>query len=196
MTAWRRGVSYWTNGHQRRVLFTFRDDLYSIDADSGVADNGFGPGGKVTLGDRVTSPGVVFRDTIIVGGTSSTIRAFDVRTGRRIWTFHTIPRPGEFGYETWPGEAWITARGANNWAGLTLDSERGIVFAPLAFPQDYYGARRLGDNLFANCLVALDAKTGRRLWHFQTIRHDLWDWDLPAAPTLVKVVRNGRIVDA
>jgi quinoprotein glucose dehydrogenase len=194
--SWRRGVSYWSDKKERRILFTFGSDLYSIDAETGLVDDDFGSQGRIGLGANVSSPGVVYRNLIVMGGSSSSIRAFDIRSGELLWTFHTIPRPGEFGYETWPKDSWKTASGANNWAGLTLDAERGIVFVPLAFPRDFYGAQREGDNLFANCLVALDASTGRRLWHFQTIRHDVWDWDLPAAPTLVKVVRNGRPVDA
>lgn len=193
---WRRGVSYWSDGRQRRVLFTFGNDLYSVDVESGAADRNFGTDGRVSLGARLGSPGAVYKNLIIVGGSASNVRAFDVRNGKLIWTFHTIPRPGEFGYETWPKEAWKTATGANNWGGLTVDVARGIVFAPLAFPQSFYGAKRAGDNLFANCLVALDVDTGQRLWHFQTVRHDIWDWDLPAPPTLVRVIRDGRSVDA
>lgn len=194
--SWRRGVSYWTDGTEKRVLFTFRDDLYSIDASTGLPDADFGAHGRVPLNSRVSSPGAVYRDLIIIGGATSTIRAYSVRTGQLAWTFHTIPRPGEFGYETWPPDAWKTASGANNWAGMTLDARRGIVFVPLAFPQTFHGADRAGDNLFANCLVAIDARTGRRLWHFQAIRHDIWDWDLSSAPTLVTVRRAGRSVDA
>lgn len=195
-SSWRRGVSYWTDGTTKRVLFTFRSDLYSIDASSGLPDRMFGSQGRVSLRSHVSSPGAVYKNLIIVGGSSSTIRAFDIRSGELVWTFHTIPRPGEFGYETWPTDAWKTAAGANNWSGMTVDVHRGIVFVPLAFPQTFYGADRQGDNLFANCLVALDAFTGRRLWHFQTIRHDLWDWDLSSAPTLVTVRKAGRSVDA
>ena len=125
------------------------------------------------------------------------IRAYDVKTGRLRWVFHTIPRPGEFGYETWPPDAWKVSGGANAWSGVTIDQRRGIVFAATgSAASDFYGVNRIGDNLFANTLLALDARTGKRLWHFQAIRHDLWDWDFPAAPTLVTVTRNGRRVDA
>jgi quinoprotein glucose dehydrogenase len=193
---WRRGVSYWRHENEERVLFTFADDLYAVDAKTGHVISSFGKHGRVSLGGRASSPGVVYKDLIIMGGSQSSVRAFDIRTGHQRWKFHTIPRPGEFGYETWPKDAWKTASGANNWAGMTLDKARGILFVPLAFPQNHYGARRVGDNLFANSLVALDATTGKRLWHFQTIRHDLWDRDLPAPPTLARVRHHGRYVDA
>lgn len=194
--SWRRGVSYWSDGNARRILFTFRNSLYSVDALTGLADANFGNRGQIDLATRVASPGAIFEDSIIVGGTVSTIRAFNVRTGQLQWTFHTIPRPGEFGYETWPKDAWKTASGANNWGGMTVDAKRGVVYVPLAFPQSLYGADRPGDNLFANCLLALDAVSGKRLWHFQTVRHDVWDWDLPAPPALVRVRMQGRLVDA
>lgn len=195
-TGWnllRRGVSYWSDGQRRRVLFTYGEDLYSVDAETGQLDARFGDQGRVPLGARVASPGVIYNDLIIVGGSVSRIRAFDVRTGRPRWTFHTIPRPGEFGYDTWPKNAWKTATGAHNWAGMALDEKRGMVFVPLAMP---YNSEREGDNLFGNCLLALEARTGRRLWHFQVVRHDLWDRDLPAPPTLVTVRRGGQQVDA
>ena len=125
------------------------------------------------------------------------IRAFDVRTGKLRWTFHTIPQPGEFGYETWPKDAWTYTGGANSWPGLRLDEKRGLVFVPTGSAAfDFYGANRIGDNLFANCLLALDAATGKRVWHFQFVRHDVWDRDLPAPPTLVRVKRDGKLIDA
>ena len=125
------------------------------------------------------------------------IRAFDVRTGEQRWSFHTIPHPGEFGYETWPKDAWKYIGGANSWPGLSLDAERGIVYCPTGSAAfDFYGANRAGDNLFANSLIALNAETGERIWHFQTVKHDVWDRDLPSAPSLVKVKREGRFVDA
>lgn len=196
MQRWRRGVSYWSDGLQERVYFTFDDYLYAVDARTGGTASGFGSGGRIALGTLVSSPGAIFEDFIITGGSASRIRAFDARTGALRWTFNTIPRPGEFGYDTWPKDAWKSVTGANNWGGVSVDAKRGIVFVPLAFPQSFYGAHRRGDNLFANCLVALDARTGKRLWHFQTIRHDIWDRDLPAAPTLVTVARGGKRVDA
>lgn len=194
--SWRRGVSYWRDGKDERIFFTFANDLYAIDANTGRVVAGFGAEGKVVLGGRVSSPGAVYKDLIVVGGVDKVVRAFDVRTGQERWTFNTVPQPGEFGYDTWPKDAWKTTRGVNNWAGMTLDEARGIVFLPLGFPRAFYGAKNLGDNLFSTSLIALDANTGRRLWHFQAIRHDVWDYDLPAPPTLVKVVRDGKSVDA
>ncbi len=209
-----RGVSYWTDGALRRILFTFRGKLLSVDADSGRPDPEFGSGGRVDLREGMgrdpdsvsvtnVSPGAVFQDLIVFGGTGNSpghIRAFDVRSGKLRWVFHTIPQPGEPGYETWPKDAWKTAMGANSWAGFALDSKRGLIFVPTASggmgDKDFYGADRHGDNLFASSLVALDAKTGKRVWHFQTVRHDMWDRDLPTAPTLVTVKRNGKRIDA
>lgn len=211
-----RGVSYWSEGKQRRIFFTFQHHLFAIDADSGVPVRGFGRDGRIDLrvglgrdpsGITVanTSPGVVFEDLIIIGSTTfdapGHIRAFDVRTGAMRWIFHTIPHPGEFGHETWPKDAWKTAKKVNNWAGMTLDVQRALVFVPLATADianniQLLGAGREGDNLFGNSLVALDARTGRRVWHFQTAHHDLWDRDLPAPPTLVTVRRNGKDIDA
>jgi glucose dehydrogenase len=125
------------------------------------------------------------------------IRAFDVRTGALKWSFHTIPHPGEFGYDTWPKEAWQYSGAANNWPGMALDEARGIVYVPTgSATYDFYGADRIGQDLFANCLLALDARTGKRLWHFQTVHHDLWDLDNVSAPQLVTVQHNGRKVDA
>jgi quinoprotein glucose dehydrogenase len=193
---WRRGGSYWTDGKQERIFFTFASDLYAIDPDSGRPIQQFGSAGHIALGSRMSSPPAIYRDLVIVGGNDSSVRGFDVRTGDLRWKFHTIPRPGEFGYETWPPNAWTTTTGVNNWGGMSVDQTRGIVFVPLAAPRDLIGANRAGDNLFANSLVAIDANTGHRLWHFQTIRHDMWDWDLPAPPTLVTVRRNGERIDA
>jgi quinoprotein glucose dehydrogenase len=125
------------------------------------------------------------------------IRAYDVRTGKLRWTFHTIPRPGEYGYNTWPKDAWTYSGGANNWAGMALDEKRGIVYVPTgSAASDFYGSDRIGDDLFANCLIALNAETGQRIWHFQSVRHDLWDRDLPAPPVLLTVRRDGKSVDA
>jgi quinoprotein glucose dehydrogenase len=209
-----RGVSYWTDGKQGRILASFRNFLYALDADTGRPLPGFGEGGRIdlrqglgrepsTLSVSNVSPGVVFSDLIIMGSTGNApghIRAFDVRTGKMRWVFHTIPHPGEEGYDSWPADAWKTVMGVNNWAGMALDPQRGLVYVPLASPgmgdKDFYGADRHGDNLFGNALVALDAATGKRVWHFQTVRHDLWDRDLPAPPTLVSVVRDGKTIDA
>ena len=199
-----------------RVLVNYRNRLYALDRKTGQPIPSFGVEGVVDLrqglgrpidGLTVSSstPGVVFEDLFITGSTvpealpsaPGDIRAYDVKTGALRWSFHTIPHPGEFGYRTWPPEAYKVAGGANAWSGVTVDQKRGIVFAATGSASfDFYGANRIGDNLFANTVLALDARTGRRLWHFQTIKHDLWDWDLPAAPTLVTVRRNGRAVDA
>ncbi|GAC1489298.1 MAG: hypothetical protein NVS1B5_13580 [Gemmatimonadaceae bacterium] len=211
-----RGVVYWSDGEERRIFFSAGRRLYSLDASTGRPASGFGESGWVDLavglgrdiGDAfvlATSPGVVYEDLLIqgtrVGETEGSapghIRAYDVHTGRIRWTFHTIPRPGELGYNTWPAEAWKTAGGANSWAGMSVDVGRGIVYIPTgSATPDFYGRDRIGQDLFANTLLALDAKTGKRRWHFQTVHHDLWDRDLPAAPNLVSVTRGGRRVDA
>jgi quinoprotein glucose dehydrogenase len=199
-----------------RVLFNYRSRLWAIDKKTGQPIRSFGDNGSIDLREglgrplktvtvNASSPGVVFQDLLIMGSTvpealPSTpghIRAFDIRTGKLRWIFHTIPQPGEFGYETWPPEAYKISGGANAWSGVTLDQQRGIVFAATGSASfDFYGANRIGDNLFANTLLALDARNGRRLWHFQAVKHDLWDWDFPAAPTLVTVTHQGRPVDA
>ncbi|PYO05210.1 MAG: pyrrolo-quinoline quinone [Gemmatimonadetes bacterium] len=211
-----RGVAYWSEGGERRIFFSAGRRLYSLDPTTGRPTTDFGDSGWVDLavglgrdvGDAfivATTPGVVYQDLLIQGtrvgeGEGSApgdIRAYDVHTGKIRWTFHTIPRPGELGYATWPKDAWKTAGGANSWAGMSVDVARGIVYIPTgSATPDFYGADRIGANLFANTLLALDAKTGRRLWHFQTVHHDLWDRDLPAAPNLVSVTRAGRRVDA
>ena len=146
---------------------------------------------------NVNSPGVIYKDLIILGSTGATpghIRAYDVRTGKLRWIFHTIPHPGEFGYDTWPKDAWKTANGANAWSGLSLDPVRGIVYLPLASAgmgfKDFYGADRESNTLFGTSLVALDANTGKRLWHHQFVEHDVWDRDPPTPPTLVTVRRD------
>jgi quinoprotein glucose dehydrogenase len=211
-----RGVAYWSEGGERRIFFSAGRRLYSLEATTGRPAVGFGDSGWVDLaaglgrnvGDAfivATSPGVVYGDLLIQGtrvgeGQGSApgdIRAYDVHTGRIRWTFHTIPRRGELGYDTWPADAWKTAGGANSWAGMSVDLGRGIVYIPTgSATADFYGGNRIGANLFANTLLALEAKTGKRLWHFQTVHHDLWDRDLPAAPNLLRVTRGGRAVDA
>jgi quinoprotein glucose dehydrogenase len=212
-----RGVTYWENGSESRVFFGFQEWLYSVDAKTGQLDKGFGTEGRVDLRqglDRedakklsvgISTPGVIYKDLLIVGSIVSEtlpaapghIRAYELRTGKLRWIFHTIPYPGEYGYETWPKDAWQYIGGVNDWSGLALDEKRGLLFAPTgSATYDFYGANRHGDNLFANSLLCLDAATGKRKWHFQTIRHDLWDRDLPAAPALVTLNRNGRKVDA
>ncbi len=211
-----RGVTYWESGDDKRILFTARHYLFAVDARTGEPIPSFGEAGKVDLRQGLgrdprritissTSPGAIYKNLIILGSSVSEslpsapgdIRAFDVRTGEQRWSFHTIPHPGEFGYETWPKDTWKYTGGANNWPGMSLDADRGIVFCPTGSAAfDFYGADRAGDNLFANSLLALNAETGERIWHFQTVRHDVWDRDLPAAPSLVQVKRDGRFVDA
>ncbi|MES1200885.1 MAG: PQQ-binding-like beta-propeller repeat protein [Pseudomonadota bacterium] len=209
-----RGVCYWRDGEDERILFTFAHDLCAVDARTGHAIATFGTNGRIALSSGIeraagsisvanVTPGAIYRDLIIMGSTGNTsgdIRAYDVRTGAVRWVFHTIPHPGEFGYDTWPAEAWRTAMGANCWAGMTVDPARGVVYIPLASPgmgdKDFFGGDRAGDNLFGNCLLALHAETGQRIWHYQTVRHDIWDRDLPAPPTLCTINRNGRTVDA
>jgi quinoprotein glucose dehydrogenase len=199
-----------------RVLFNYRNRLYALDRETGEPIPSFGTDGVVDLREGLgrpveglsvsaSSPGVVFEDLLIMGSSvpeslpsaPGDIRAYDVRTGELRWSFHTIPHPGEFGYETWPADAWQIAGGANAWSGVSLDADRGMVFAATGSASyDFYGANRLGDNLFANTVLALDARTGERVWHFQGLRHDIWDRDFPAAPALVTVTRDGRPVDA
>ena len=209
-----RGVAYWTDGREERILFTFRQNLMAVDMATGTLIRSFGTDGRVDLRAGLgrdpasisvtnVTPGVIYRDLLILGSTGFTpgdIRAYDVHTGKIRWTFHSIPHPGEPGYETWPTDAWQHSLGANVWAGLTLDPQSGTVFLPIAsagmLQKDFYGADRLGDNLFANSLVALDAATGKMRWHFQMVRHDLWDRDPPTQPTLVTVRRNGAEIPA
>lgn len=207
-----RGVAV----HKDRVFVSYRNFLYALDRKTGRPIESFGVAGRIDLReglgmppDRATvsasTPGSIFEDLIIMGstvpetlpGTPGHIRAYDMNTGKLRWIFHTIPQPGEPAYDTWPPEAYRVIGGANAWAGVTVDAKNGIVFAATGSASfDFYGVNRAGDNLYANCVLALDARTGKRLWHFQGIRHDLWDWDFPAAPSLVTVTRNGRKVEA
>ena len=215
-----RGLAYWTDGKTGRIFAGVMNYLYAIDASTGTAIADFGDGGRVDLrkGLRedldakyeqqsiaLTTPGVIYKDLIIVGGRNpethpappGNIRAYDVKTGALRWSFHTIPHPGEFGYDTWPPDAWKDAGAANNWSGMTLDAARGIVYVPTGSAVfDFYGGDRIGDDLFANSLLALDAATGKRLWHFQGVHHDIWDRDFPAPPALLTVERDGKRVDA
>jgi len=213
-----RGAAYWSDGKKKRIfLGTLDGRLFSVDATSGKPDDNFGRGGFIDLrqgvadrfpgrGYGMTSPPAIYKDLVICGamtadgeprGPSGDVRAFDARTGRLIWTFHSVPRKGESGNETWEGESWKDRAAANAWSILSVDVERGIVFLPLTSPAtDYYGGDRKGANLFGDSLVALDAATGKRLWHFQTVHHNLWDYDLPAQPNLVIVRRDGHPVPA
>lgn len=207
-----RGVTV----YQDRVFVTHRNNLWALDRTTGRPIDSFGDHGRVDLRkglDRpfdlqsvsASTPGVVFEGLYIVGSSVAEslpsspgdIRAYDVKTGELRWTFHTIPRPGEAGYETWPRDAWKVTGGTNAWSGLTVDPELGIVYGATGSAAfDFYGSNRVGDNLYANSVVALDARTGKHVWHFQTVKHDLWDMDLPSPPALVTIRRNGRLVDA
>ena len=212
-----RGLAYWANRKDKRILVGVMNFVYALDAATGKPIPSFGNGGRIDLRENLgrepasaqsvdlTSPGIVYRDLIIFGGRNSEtlpappgdIRAYDARTGGLRWSFHTIPHPGEFGYDTWPKDAWKTSGATNNWAGMALDSRRGIVYVPTGSAAfDFYGADRIGDDLFANCLIALNARTGRRIWHFQGVRHDLWDRDFPSPPALLTVMRDGKQIDA
>jgi quinoprotein glucose dehydrogenase len=211
-----RGVSYWTDGKESRLFAGMRNLLYALDPATGKPIKSFGEGGYIDLrrelrGDYtlqsigLTSPGVIYKDLIIVGGRDpetppappGDIRAFDVHTGALRWRFHAIPHPGEVGYDTWPKDAWTTAGAANNWAGMALDEQRGIVYAPTGSAIfDFYGGNRVGNDLFANSMLALDAETGKLRWYFQGVHHDLWDRDFPSPPALVTVQRNGKSIDA
>ncbi len=211
-----RGVTYWTGGEKRRIfLGDLHGRLWSLDAVTGELDQAFGDNGVADLSKgmvegfdrswyRLSSPVAACGDVLVAGGMvpdgeprgpSGDIRGFSVHTGEQLWRFHTVPRPGEFGHETWEGDSWKRRGGTNAWSILSVDEERGMVFVPLTSPAyDFYGGDRKGKNLFGNSVVALDCKTGKRIWHFQTIHHDLWDWDLPAQPALVTVRRDGRDV--
>ena len=212
-----RGVAYWVSGKQARIFLGASDGrLISLDANTGCLDSAFGKGGIVDLREGMgvdlngvnygpTSAPAVCGNILILGFSCpeggrpapGDPRAFDVRTGRELWRFHTIPRAGEFGSETWPAERSRHAGAANNWGGTSVDEKRGLVFLGTGSASpDFYGGGRKGDNLFANCTICLEARTGKRVWHFQTLRHDLWDHDLPVYPNLVTVRHNGRKVDA
>ena len=215
----RRGLNYWESKDKKdkRLIFTLNNTLQAIDAVSGKSILSFGDSGYVDMRqglDRDPSsirrmqammPGVIYDDLIIVGSSPGEnyfsppgyVRAYNVVTGKLEWTFHTIPHPGEFGYDTWPKDAYKYVGGVNVWSEISVDPERGIAYLPLGSPTyDYYGADRKGSNLFGNSLVALDARTGKRLWHFQTVHHDLWDYDLSPAPQLLTVNRDGKSIDA
>lgn len=214
-----RGINYWESSDhsESRLLFSVDNFLQAIDARTGQSILNFGVNGRVDLRDGLgrdpksltlvqsTTPGRVFEDLLILGSATNEeyasgpgdIRAFNVRTGRLVWTFHTVPHPSEFGYNTWPKDAWKTVGGANAWSGLSLDVKRGIVFVPTASPKyNFYGANRTGDNLFGDCLLALNAQTGKLIWYFQMVHHDIWDYDNGTAPMLLTVRHGGKIVDA
>jgi len=214
-----RAVCYWQNedGSEKRIFSPVRDMLYSINAETGELDPDFGEGGVIDLKKnfdhdmdelsfKLTSPPVAYKGLILVGGGGGEgpyraapghIRGYDARTGERRWIFHTVPRPGQYGYDTWPEDAWKRVGGTNDWSGMSLDQDRGWLFASTGSPAfDYWGGDRKGQNLFGNCVLALDAETGTRHWHYQVVHHDVWDYDLPAPPALITVRRNGRTIDA
>jgi glucose dehydrogenase len=210
-----RGLAYWADGKEKRILVGVTNFLYALDAATGKPISSFARDGRIDLRENLgrepasaqsivlTSPAVIYKDLLIVGGRNpetlpappGDIRAYDVRTGKLRWSFHTIPHPGEFGYNTWPKDAWKTSGAANNWAGMALDAQRGIIYVPTGSAAfDFYGADRIGDDLFANCLIALNAQTGGRIWHFQGVHHDLWDRDFPSPPALLTL--KGKKIDA
>ncbi|HYI97056.1 MAG TPA: pyrroloquinoline quinone-dependent dehydrogenase [Bryobacteraceae bacterium] len=213
-----RGINYWESKDRtdRRLLFASNHFLRAIDSRTGKPISSFGVEGRVNLKEGLdrdpasirlvqsTTPGRVFEDLLILGSATNQgygsapgdIRAFDVRTGKLAWSFHTVPRPGEYGYDTWPKDAWKSVGGANVWTELSVDENRGIVYAPTASAKyNFYGADRSGANLFSDCLLALDARTGKRLWHYQMVHHDIWDYDGATAPKLLTVQHEGKPVD-
>ncbi len=212
-----RGFSWWSDGREKRLYAFIMNYVYAINPEDGKPIPSFGEQGRIDLRKDLgveefqglpvvaTTPGVIFHNLLIVGfRTAETkpaargdIRAYDVKTGKLQWSFHTIPHPGEPGYETWPAGAWQKAGAANNWSGMALDEKRGIVYVPTgSAASDFYGADRAGKNLYANTLLALDAATGKLLWHFQGVHHDIWDRDFPSPPTLLTVVHEGKKIDA
>ncbi len=215
-----RGVATWTDGTERRIFINSRWRLIALDARTGAPIPTFGQGGEIDLTKDLiwevfsrlhywqSSPPVVYQDLVIVGSgvpdswvykrnSPGDVQAFDVRTGERVWSFHTIPQEGEFGNETWEDGSWSYTGSTNVWAPFTVDDERGLVYLPVSTPNsDFYGGQRKGDNLFAESIVCLDANTGERVWHFQTVHHGLWDYDLSAPPNLVTIHVDGRTIDA
>jgi quinoprotein glucose dehydrogenase len=216
-----RGINFWQSKDkkQKRLIIFLKNTMQAIDANTGKSIMDFGESGKgytdmrmhidrdtSTLGRMTsTTPGHIFEDLILVGSAPGEnpfdgpghLRAYNVLTGKLAWVFHTIPHPGEFGYETWPKDAYKYVGAANAWGEISIDEKRGIAYFPLGSPTyDYDGADREGMGLFGNCILALDARTGKRLWHFQTVHHDIWDYDLTAAPQLITVNHNGKKIDA
>jgi quinoprotein glucose dehydrogenase len=213
-----RGINYWESKDRkdRRLLIVLNNTLQAIDATTGKSILNFGkngytsilegmPGDPVVLGRQATTPGAIWDNLIFLGSSpgegrfsaAGHLRAYDVVTGKLMWVFHTVPLPGEFGYDTWPKDAYKWIGGVNTWGEISVDDKRGIVYFPLGSPTyDYYGADRVGQGLFGDCLLALDARTGKRLWHFQGVHHDMWDFDFTAAPQLITVQHEGKAVDA
>ena len=212
-----RGLVFWSDGADRRILYGNDHFLHAIDAANGRRIPSFGDSGSIDLKNdlgrdasklalNATTPGVIFGDLLIMGmrlgegpapAAPGHIRAYNVRTGKLAWRFNSIPQPGEVGYETWPPNAYQYIGGVNVWTGFALDEKRGLVFCPTGSAAfDFWGGNRIGQNLFANCLIALDANTGKRVWHQQIVHHDLWDRDLPAPPNLLTITRDGKKIDA
>ncbi len=215
-----RGVVYWESGNDKRILYSAGSNLFCLNANDGKLISGFGKNGIVDLHEGLApdtdhdvshlsvtanTPGTVYKNLLIIGSAvpesgdaaPGSIRAFDIVTGKLKWVFHTVPRPGEFGYDTWPKDAWKSIGAANNWSGLTLDEKRGVVYFGTGSPaSDFYGGNRAGTNLFSDCIMALDAASGKMKWYYQTIHHDLWDRDEPCPPNLVTISHNGKMVDA
>ncbi|MBK5277267.1 MAG: pyrroloquinoline quinone-dependent dehydrogenase [Bacteroidia bacterium] len=213
-----RGLTYWEDGDDKRILVCAKNKLIALNAHTGKPFSNFGGNGYIDLRKGLrndvdfekydvtnTSPGVVYEDLIIIGSSlkenydalSGDVRAYDVRTGKLRWAFHTIPHPGEFGFDTWSEESYKNIGGSNAWAGLSIDRKRGLVFAATGAPAfDFHGGERKGQNLFANSIIAIDAASGKHVWHFQTSHHDLWDYDLPTPPNLTTIKKDGKEIDA
>ena len=211
-----RGLAYWSSGDDHRIIVGVMNFVYEINADTGKAIDTFGDHGRIDLRENLgvdpstasialTSPAVVYKDLFIVGGREpetlpcppGDIRAYDVRTGKLRWSFHTIPHEGEYGADTWPKDAWKKVGSANNWTGMSLDAKAGVLYVPTGSAAfDFYGGDRVGDDVFADSLIALNAETGQRIWHFQAVHHDIWDRDFPSPPVVAQVKHEGKDVDA
>ncbi|MEO5592900.1 MAG: PQQ-binding-like beta-propeller repeat protein [Chitinophagaceae bacterium] len=213
-----RGVIYWENGNDKRIIYSAGQNLFAVNALTGQPVTSFGENGKVNLHEGLsinfdasnlsitgTTPGIIYKNTLVMGSSlpeggdaaPGYVRGFDVVTGKLKWTFHTIPLPGEFGYDTWPKDLYKKLGATNNWSGLTVDEKRGAVYFGTGSPaSDFYGGIRAGTNLFSDCIMSLDAETGKMNWYFQTIHHDLWDRDIPCPPNLITVKNNGKMIDA
>jgi quinoprotein glucose dehydrogenase len=196
----RRGVSYWPGDARTppRIIASAGTKLMALDAKTGKPSAGFGVDGAVELDDTMNSPAAIYKDLAIVQGGKPWIRAFNIRDGALVWTFNLIAQPGDPGHETWDGDSWKNPGDTNVWGFLSLDAQRGLVFLPNSMPgsNDYYGGTRHGDNLYGNSVIAVDANTGKLKWYRQLVHHDVWDYDLGAAPTLVDVVKDGKTIPA